>query len=79
MIARATPFETTIKYADAPLVRRESLAWWERAPGQITEQRMGETTRQVREASWRMRHQATFSARCGDVWDAVLGETHCLI
>ena len=77
MIAPASNFETAIVYADAT-ERREKLAWWERGPERIAEQRMGETSRRAREASWRLRHQRTFSGRCGDAWHPVLGKTACL-
>ena len=78
MVAHASNFETAIVYADAT-ERREKLEWWERGPATIAEERMGETSRRAREASWRMRHQQTYAVRCGDAWPAVLGKTHCLV
>lgn len=78
MVAHASNFEVAIAYADSA-ERRERLLWWERGPATIAEERMGETTRQTREASWRMRHQTTLPVRCGDAWPGVLGKTACLL
>jgi hypothetical protein len=72
MVPRATRFETSIAYSDAPLVCDEGCEGWELSTEMVAHEEIKRERRTPTFIPRRARREKEWPSRCGDAWKPML-------